>query len=186
MVRSSIPPKPRCRPTCWGWCSRPGRSRWPTWPWPSPSSSRPARPRAATSGGRKKLAATLRRLNRELEEKIEDGPAFTRLARRFHDAVVYGCGNATMALVVGSLETLWSNHESNWAEATNAHGDYPKAPARDAVLRTHERITEAIGEADADRARHLASQHLHESQRYVLSQGKKQSITVEGLSRGTW
>jgi GntR family transcriptional regulator, transcriptional repressor for pyruvate dehydrogenase complex len=141
---------------------------------------------AAASSGREKLVATLVRLNRELEEKIEDGPAFTRLARRFHDAVVQGCGNATMALVAGALETLWSNHESNWAEATNAHGHYPKAPARHAVLRTHVKITEAIEDGDAVRARHLVSQHLHESQRYVLSQGKKQTITVEGLSRGTW
>lgn len=91
-----------------------------------------------------------------------------------------------MALVAGSLETLWSNHETNWAEATNAHGDYPKAPARDAVLRTHVKITEAIEDGDAVRARHLVAQHLHESQRYVLSQNKRQTITVEGLSRGTW
>jgi len=141
---------------------------------------------ATASTDRAELVATLVRLNQELEEKIDDGPAFTRLARRFHDAVVHGCGNATMALVAGSLETLWSNHESTWAEVSTAHGDYPKAPAREAVLLTHVKITEAIEEGDAVRARHLVSQHLHESQRYVLSRNKKQTITVEGLSRGTW
>jgi GntR family transcriptional repressor for pyruvate dehydrogenase complex len=141
---------------------------------------------AAAFSGREELVANLVGLNQELREKIDDGPTFTRLARRFHDAIVQGCGNATMALVAGSLETLWSNHETNWAEATNAHGDYPKAPARDAVLRTHVKITEAIEDGDAVRARHLVAQHLHESQRYVLSQNKRQTITVEGLSRGTW
>ena len=141
---------------------------------------------AATSSRRAKLVAILVGFNQELSEQIDDGPAFTRLARRFHDAVVHGCGNATMALVAGSLETLWSKHESNWAESTNARGGYPEGPARDAVLRTHVKITEAIEEGDAVRARHLVSQHLHESQRYVLSQNKKQTITVEGLSRGTW
>ncbi len=134
----------------------------------------------------KSLVATLTKLNEELEAELADGPAFTRLARRFHDAVVQGCGNATLALVAGSLETLWSNHESNWAETTNAHGEYPNLPARKSVLRTHVKITEAIEEGDAARARHLVAQHLKESQRYVLSQGGKQRITVEGLSKAPW
>jgi hypothetical protein len=30
------------------------------------------------------------------------------------------------------------------------------------------------------------AQHLHESQRYVLSQNKDQLITVEGLSKAPW
>jgi DNA-binding FadR family transcriptional regulator len=132
------------------------------------------------------LVPELVRLNQELEDNLADGPAFTRLARRFHDAIVHGCGNSTMALVAGALETLWSNHESNWAEATNARGDYPKTSARDAVLRTHVKITEAIEEGDSARAKHLAARHLHESQRYVLAQGKKQFITVEGLSKTSW
>ena len=134
----------------------------------------------------KSLVAILNRLNEELEAGLDDGPEFTRLARRFHDAVVQGCGNATMALVTGSLETLWSNHESNWAESTNAHGEYPDLQARESVLRTHRKITDAIEEGDAARARHLVAQHLHESQRYVLSQGKDTLITVEGLSKSNW
>ena len=91
-----------------------------------------------------------------------------------------------MALVTGSLETLWSNHESKWAESTNAHGEYPDLQARESVLRTHLKITDAIEEGDAARARHLVVQHLHESQRYVLSQGKDTLITVEGLSKSNW
>ncbi|HEY6622376.1 MAG TPA: FCD domain-containing protein [Acidimicrobiales bacterium] len=134
----------------------------------------------------KSLVANLKRLNEELEAGLDDGPEFTRLARRFHDAVVQGCGNATMALVTGSLETLWSNHESNWAESTNAHGEYPDLQARESVLRTHLKITDAIEEGDAARARHLVAQHLHESQRYVLAQGKDVLITVEGLSKSNW
>jgi DNA-binding GntR family transcriptional regulator len=91
-----------------------------------------------------------------------------------------------MALVTGALEQLWSTHESNWAEATNARGEYPKVPAREAVLRTHIRITEAIEAGDGARAGRLVARHLHESQRYVLAGGKRQLITVEGLSKGPW
>jgi len=30
------------------------------------------------------------------------------------------------------------------------------------------------------------ARHLHESQRYVLAGGKRQLITVEGLSKAPW
>jgi len=133
-----------------------------------------------------RLVPLLVRLNRELDENLADGPAFTRLARQFHDAVIHGCGNATMALVAGSLGTLWSIHESNWAEATSARGEYPADAAREAVLRTHVKIAEAIEDGDAARARHLAARHLEESQRYVLADGELQLITVEGLTRRSW
>ena len=133
-----------------------------------------------------KLVPVLVGLNEELEARLGDGPAFTLLARRFHDAVVQGGGNQTMALVTGALEQLWSNHESNWAEATNARGEYPKVAAREAVLRTHVRITEAIEAGDGARTGRLVARHLHESQRYVLAGGKRQLITVEGLSKAPW
>jgi GntR family transcriptional regulator, transcriptional repressor for pyruvate dehydrogenase complex len=129
------------------------------------------------------LVPQLVALNQRLEESLADGPAFTRLARRFHDAVVHGSGNTTMALVVGALETLWSDHESNWAEAASAHGDYPVRTARTAVLTTHIKITHAIEDGDAARAKHLAARHLHESQRYVLAEGGEQLVTVNGLAK---
>jgi GntR family transcriptional regulator, transcriptional repressor for pyruvate dehydrogenase complex len=146
--------------------------------------------KAAESADRvSKLVPVLVGLNAELAERLGDGPAFTLLARRFHDAVVQGCGNATMALVAGALEHLWSNHESNWAQAAVARGEYPRVVAREAqkaVLRTHIRITEAIEDGDAPRTRRLVARHLHETQRYVLAGGRRQLITVEGLSKAPW
>jgi GntR family transcriptional regulator, transcriptional repressor for pyruvate dehydrogenase complex len=136
-----------------------------------------------------KLVPVLVGLNDELESKLGDGPAFTSLAHRFHDAVVQGCGNATMALVAGALEQLWSTHESNWAEAVIARREYPKVVAREAqkgVFRTHVRITEAIEAGDPERTRRLVARHLHESQRYVLAGGRRQLITVEGLAKAPW
>jgi GntR family transcriptional regulator, transcriptional repressor for pyruvate dehydrogenase complex len=138
---------------------------------------------AATPDRNEILVPQLVALNQRLEENLADGPAFTRLARRFHDAVVHGSGNTTMALVVGALETLWSDHESNWAEAASAHGDYPVRAARNAVLQTHKKITQAIEEGDAARATHLAARHLHESQRYVLAKDQMQLVTVSGSAK---
>jgi GntR family transcriptional repressor for pyruvate dehydrogenase complex len=132
------------------------------------------------------LVPQLIALNERLQENISDGPTFTRLARRFHDAIVQGCGSTTMALVVGALETLWSDHESNWAEATSAQGEYPALAARNAVLRTHIKITQAIEDGDAARAKHLAARHLHESQRYVLAEGRQQLVKVSGSGKAVW
>jgi GntR family transcriptional repressor for pyruvate dehydrogenase complex len=131
------------------------------------------------------LVDTLTSLNDEAQARIDDGPAFTRLARRFHDAVVQGCGNVAMDLVAGALETLWSNHESTWAEASDARGEYPGLPARKSVVRMHLQITRAIEEGDSALARSLVAQHLHKSQRFVLAKGKDEHITVEGFSKST-
>jgi DNA-binding FadR family transcriptional regulator len=130
------------------------------------------------------LVPLLNRLNEELANNLADVPTFTLLSRRFHEAVIRGCGNATMALVAGSLGALWSNHELKWA-ATAEDRD-PTHAARESVLRTHIKITEAIEEGDAPRARHLAARHLQDTQRYVLEQTNKQFISVEGLPKGPW
>src|SRR6516165_5888923 len=87
-----------------------------------------------------RLVPLLVGLNDELEAQLDDGPAFTLLARRFHDAVVSGCGNQTMAIEAG----------------------------------------------DGARTGRLVARHLHESQRYVLAGGRRQLITVEGLSKAPW
>jgi DNA-binding FadR family transcriptional regulator len=130
------------------------------------------------------LVPLLNRLNQELADNLADVTTFTRLSRRFHEAVIRGCGNATMALVAGSLGTLWSNHELKWAASTEDRD--PTHEAREAVLRTHVKITEAIEEGDSSRARHLAARHLEDTQRYVLEQTSKQFISVEGLPKGPW
>src|ERR1700694_3901475 len=75
--------------------------------------------------------------------------AFTEIGRQFHDQVVRGCGNHTMIAVVGSLETLWSSHEQQWAEQAAPLGEYPSLSKRRAVLNTHVRLTEVIEAGDA-------------------------------------
>ncbi|MGC1151302.1 FadR/GntR family transcriptional regulator, partial [Mycobacterium sp.] len=59
-------------------------------------------------------------------------------ARRFHETLVSRCGNEPMILLIGSLELIWSVHESSvW----NGHGE--PAPMVDktkrAALRDHQR-----------------------------------------------
>jgi DNA-binding FadR family transcriptional regulator len=132
------------------------------------------------------LVPELKEINDEMAAHLDDGGRFTEIGRQFHDHVVRGSGNHTMIAVVGSLETLWTSHEQQWANQTEAQGTYPSLAKRRAVLNTHVKLTEVIEAGDVDRARRLASRHLAESQTYVLSGDPEQRIRAlspQALSR---
>ena len=121
-----------------------------------------------------------------MAENLEDGRLFTEIGREFHDLVVRGCGNHTIIAVVGSLETLWTSHERQWADESAARGTYPSLAQRRAVLNTHIKLTETIAEGDVDRARRIAGRHLADTQTYVLSGRPDQRIyalSPQALSR---
>ena len=127
-----------------------------------------------------------KQINDSMAEHLDDGGRFTEIGRQFHDQIVRGCGNHTMIAVVGSLETLWTSHEQQWAEQTSARGSYPSMKERRAVLNTHIKLTELIEAGDVDRARRLASRHLEDTQSYVLSGDPDQRILAlspQALSR---
>jgi GntR family transcriptional repressor for pyruvate dehydrogenase complex len=124
------------------------------------------------------IVPELHAVNAAMSENLDDGPVFTDLGRRFHDAVVRGCGNSTVTAVVGSLEALWSSHEQRWALRSAAAGDYPSIAERKVVLKTHTALAEAIAIGDPERARRIASRHLADAQTYVLSQGAAERIVV--------
>ena len=71
------------------------------------------------------IVVELKEINDAMETHLEDGPEFTEIGRRFHDAIVQGCGNKTIIAVVGTLETLWTSHEQQWADESAAKGTYP-------------------------------------------------------------
>ena len=57
--------------------------------------------------------------------QLTDAAQFTEIGRQFHDAVVRGCGNRTIIAVVGTLETLWTSHEQQWADETRSQRYLP-------------------------------------------------------------
>jgi GntR family transcriptional regulator, transcriptional repressor for pyruvate dehydrogenase complex len=115
-------------------------------------------------------------------ENVDDGAAFTRLARKFHDHMVAACGNNTLILVIGALEALWSHHEATWAEYADAHGEYPERRLRQAALKAHSRIIDAVEDGDRDAAARLVAKHLAESQTHVLKPGDPELISLIGVS----
>jgi DNA-binding FadR family transcriptional regulator len=126
----------------------------------------------------------------------EDGVAFTRAAREFHDLLVEFTPNATIRHVVGSLVTLWSAQEQAWAEAMTRRGQYP-APAEAAdAIRVHRRIAGEIAAGRDAAAERLARAHLAATQALILgryddgivtvsSAQARQAIRSSGVSRGS-
>jgi GntR family transcriptional repressor for pyruvate dehydrogenase complex len=80
--------------------------------------------------------------------------------QEFHQAIVDGCGNATLVIVVGALESLWSLHKKAWADYAEDVGSGPEGDLRARVIAAHEEITDAIEAGDAARAHQLVSAHL--------------------------
>lgn len=102
---------------------------------------------------------------------VEDEVEFTRVTRRFHQELVELCGNQTLILVAGTLESLWSSQEQQWAERALEAGDFPDVERRESGIRAHERIMRLIEQGDADQLESFARIHLDNTMRYASTPG---------------
>lgn len=114
---------------------------------------------------------------------VEDDLLFTQNSRRFHEEIVSSCGNETVKLVVGALETLWSAQEQAWAEAAVEAGEFPEASLRQRGLKAHERILKLIAKGDSEGVQRAAHRHLGKSQLYALSSVPVATIDSAPLRR---
>jgi GntR family transcriptional regulator, transcriptional repressor for pyruvate dehydrogenase complex len=121
-------------------------------------------------------------LEAELESQtaqFDDVVQYVPNARRFHEALVARCGNEPMILLIGSLEVIWSAHESAvWSGEDVGSGERggdadQLAKTRRAALRDHHRIVDAIRDGNQARAVRLATDHLAAARRNTL--GLKQT-----------
>ena len=88
-------------------------------------------------------------LEAEIELQTEQFDNLSRYvpnARRFHEAVVSRCGNEPMILLIGSLELIWSAHESSvWSD----EGDPMEHKTMRAALRDHQRLLDVIRDGNS-------------------------------------
>jgi GntR family transcriptional repressor for pyruvate dehydrogenase complex len=117
-------------------------------------------------------------------EQFDDVSRYVPNARRFHETLVSRCGNEPMILLIGSLELIWSAHESSvWSD----HSD-PAEPAsmvgktRRAALRDHQRLLDAIREGNATKAVRLARDHLAAARHNTLALGTDKTIEAKVMS----
>lgn len=120
----------------------------------------------------------------ESEAAIGDGPQFTLLARRFHEEMVAACGNQTLILMVGALESLWSEQERQWAQRADSKGQYPEERYRRDVLAAHKALVTGIAAGQAERVARLARRHLQESQHFALAEGSDRVVRATSLRSG--
>lgn len=111
-------------------------------------------------------------------EQFDDLSAYVPNARRFHEALVSRCGNEPMILLIGSLELIWSAHESSvWSDDDVNH------KTMRAALRDHQRLLDAIRDGNTARAVRLAQDHLAAARRNTLAAGADKTIEAKLISR---
>ncbi|MGV9802513.1 FadR/GntR family transcriptional regulator [Mycobacterium sp. NPDC003449] len=111
--------------------------------------------------------------------QFEDASQYVPNARRFHEALVSRCGNEPMILLIGSLELIWSTHESSvWT----GEGEGMSRRTMRAALRDHRRLLEAIADGDSARATTLAADHLSAARRTTLAAGNDKTIEARLIS----
>lgn len=124
---------------------------------------------AATAANRPDRETTLLpKLKANIDQShahIDDADIYIGLARRFHVELVAGCGNETMALIIGALEALWSAHVDRLARRPVQHGAFADRAIRMATLRDHEKLYRLIAKGDAAGAEKLAREHYSEATR---------------------
>jgi GntR family transcriptional regulator, transcriptional repressor for pyruvate dehydrogenase complex len=111
-------------------------------------------------------------------EQFDDVSQYVPNARRFHEAIVSRCGNEPMILLIGSLELIWSAHESSVPS-----DDSPMArKTRRAALRDHTQLLEAIRDGNSARAIRIAQDHLTVARRHTLAFGRDKTIEAKRIS----
>ncbi len=117
-------------------------------------------------------------------EQFEDVSRYVPNARRFHEILVSRCGNEPMILLIGSLELIWSVHESSvWSDSSDPTEPAPMVDkTRRAALRDHQRLLDAIREGNATKAVRLAQDHLAVARRKTLAFGTDKTIEAKRMS----
>ena len=120
----------------------------------------------------------------ESEAAIGNGPQFTVLSRQFHEQMVAACGNQTLILMVGALESLWSEQERQWAQRADSKGQYPVESYRREALTAHKALVSGISAGQPERVATQARRHLQESQHYALAEGSDRVVRATNLRSG--
>jgi GntR family transcriptional regulator, transcriptional repressor for pyruvate dehydrogenase complex len=116
--------------------------------------------------------------------QFDDVSQYVPNARRFHETLVARCGNEPMILLIGSLELIWSAHESSvWNGSSHPAEPAPMVDkTRRAALRDHQRLLDAISDGNPTRAVRLAQDHLAVARRNTLAFGTDKTIEANLMS----
>jgi GntR family transcriptional repressor for pyruvate dehydrogenase complex len=105
------------------------------------------------------VVPALRAVHEAARDRLDDPHEFVVVSRRFHETMVERCGNATLRLVVGTLESVWSAHARAWADQNVPRG-VPDRDYRQHGFDDHELLLRLIERGDAEAAAREANKHL--------------------------
>jgi DNA-binding FadR family transcriptional regulator len=127
------------------------------------------------------IVPALRSCNRLARRQLDDELPYTETMAVFHERLISHCGNATLAVVAGAIESIWLAHVKAWAERLAVQGQFPDRDYREAGLQVHEDLTELIAAGDAAAAAQLAGEHFDPHQFYVGPDDPVAPITAAPL-----
>jgi GntR family transcriptional regulator, transcriptional repressor for pyruvate dehydrogenase complex len=112
-------------------------------------------------------------------KQFDDVAQYVPSARRFHEAIVSRCGNEAMILLIGSLELIWSAHESSvWSDDGHTARNTLRAALRDHLL-----LLDAIRAGNRARAIRIAQDHLTAARANTLAFGRDKTIEAKLISQ---
>ena len=128
---------------------------------------------AALAAGREDRASTvvpvLRARLASSAAVLKDADEYVHQARRFHEELVAGCGNETVILIVGALESLWTAHVDQLVRKPAKLGPFDDLAVRERSLEDHTYLVETIEAGNAERAEELAHAHYGEARRHEFA-----------------
>jgi DNA-binding FadR family transcriptional regulator len=124
----------------------------------------------------------LRQAHDSLARVLETGDEkrATPASREFHEAIARLCGNETLFVVAGALESLWTAQESSWSERASRAGFFPEPALRRQALEEHAEVLALIGAGDADAVAKVLRRHLQTAQKYPMT-GVSQEQPVQAV-----
>ncbi len=118
----------------------------------------------------REIVPILTRLHERSTKVVDNIVEVTALSRMFHEAIVDLCGNTSLAILAGALESLWSSHEAAWASRDGETSAIPRSQRLHA-LDEHRLLIDQIAAGDAEGARNTSLRHLEVSQNYPTGEG---------------
>jgi DNA-binding FadR family transcriptional regulator len=115
----------------------------------------------------------------------DDQMAYAMYSLQFHELIVEKCGNETLKLLVGALDSLWPDPVTVRARRLNERIGFLDARMRLSGIHSHERILRYIRDGDVDLAQREVFHHLEASPVYAL-EDQAMVTAAESRARPHW
>jgi len=142
----------------------------------------------ASRRDRSEAVDRLRGLHAELTTTFDKPVEFARRSRQFHQEVIRSCGNETLIVVAGVLESLWARNDERWPRRSAESRTFPDADARRCTISEHQQLIDLVHSGLVADVERLTREHLHSSASCSVGEASDSIIDSawEGLESIDW